>query len=101
MPFNKQQLTDDFLAGLAQEVAEDDDATRDMLRGVAEKLAIGVEKNPGATVLTNEDKIKILEDDLAALQSKVNELQSFVDSIEQRVTAEEQVTGKLKPTALN
>jgi len=101
MAFNKDKLKDDFLAALSQDAPADDDAVMEMLAGVAQKMADGVELNPAADVISNTDRIKLLEDDVESLKAKVDELKTFVDEIEQRLTAEEGVTANLKPTALN
>ena len=100
MPFNKSKLQTDIKNALAIPVPDGDDGAMATVDEIAGGLAQAVADNPGAMVVDHSDRIKILEDDLRSLQTKVDELQSFVDSIEQRVTAEEEVTSKLKPTAL-
>ena len=85
MPFDKSKLTQDFFDALASEVAEDDDKTREMLRGIADTMATGVELNPAVTVLDNEEKIAQLETRVDDLEKQAAEFQSFLDSLDARL----------------
>ena len=85
MPFDKGKLTEDFLSALASEVPEDDDKTRDMLRGIADTMATGIELNPASTVLDNEEKIAQLETRVDELETQAAEFQSFLDSLDARL----------------
>jgi len=95
MPFNKAKLTEDFLSALASEVPEDDDKTRDMLSGIAETMATGVELNPGIAVVNNEQKIAILESTVTELETQVGGFQSFLDDIDARIGTVETKTKDL------
>ena len=96
MPFNKAKLTEDFLSALASSVPEDDDKTRDMLRGVAETMANGVELNPGITTVDNEEKVALLESKVDDLEKKVADFQNFLDDIDARIGTVETKTSQLQ-----
>ncbi len=85
MPFDKAKLIEDFFTALSSEVAEDDDKTRAMLRDIATTMANGVESNPAATVLDNEEKIAELESRVDELEVQASEFQSFLETLDSRL----------------
>ncbi len=85
MPFDKNKLQEAFFQAMASEVPEDDDKTRKMLQEIADMMATGVQENPAAAVISNEENISQLETRVDELETQVAEFQSFLDSIDARL----------------
>ena len=96
MPYDENKLSTDIQNALAIPVPEGEDAALETVGEIAAAIAAAITANPGETVLSNEERIQVLEDELQALTDRVGELESFVDTIEQRLSPVESTVNAAK-----
>jgi predicted histidine transporter YuiF (NhaC family) len=91
MPFNKNQLKNDFFKAFAKGV--DDEGAKANIKALAGALAAAIEKEPAKQVLDNEEKIKQMQSQVDEANAKLEEMQKFIDQLDLRTT---QVEAKVK-----
>tara|TARA_B100000029_G_C17119464_1_gene794546 strand:- start:228 stop:533 length:306 start_codon:yes stop_codon:yes gene_type:complete len=96
MPFNKGKLKNDFFAALGATIPKDDDKTKATVMKIAGQMANGIEQNPTAMVLKNEEHIELLQSQVVALEEQVSTMQTELDALEISVETLTTVVDTLK-----
>ncbi len=96
MPYDENTLKSQIEAALGIPVPDGEDAAKATVADIAAGIAAGITANPGETVVSNEERIQALEDELQILTDQLGELQSFVDAIDQRLAPVEDIVNTAK-----
>ena len=96
MPYDESKLSTDIQNALAIPVPDGEDDALATVGEIAAAIAAAITANPAETVLSNEERVQVLEDELQALTDRVGELESFVDSIDQRLSPVESTVDAAK-----